>query len=509
MIGRPGIAQRCAVFAGFVFALLLSASASADFLVTKDGRVVDGKKITRAEGGLKIAFENGEVFVADALVSDVLIEGEALAPPQTEEEKAQAAKGMVRFEGRWMTPKSRDTELKKRLDKRLADLETFKAHSEWRNRYKVSSKNFEFEHTLMPETFEVYRELMEAYFTQFVKDWKIQVPKGLGKLKVCLYSNYDDMVQIGGAGGGVLGYFRFVPPLELNFFHDRLDTAFTEEVMFHETSHYLQKLMDVSFKMPHFPGESLAEYYGASRWDPVKKKLTTGLILEGRLVEVQDDIAGGSMMSLERLVSTGRMYEHYNWGWTLAHFLMSDKRYAPKFQKFVIALVEGKDVKREVGGMNLKDVEPSEVYAAFRRYLDLKDDEAFKKLEAEWHAYVKDKLTLVTPRGKEEAARSAMNSGRPIKAKRLFKEAIEAGTNNPTTFHHYAGLLMREGKKDDAIAMWKRAIAADPLTGEYYWGMARVIQDEAEQKRLKKLAKELDPDGSYTEIDLGALKDGD
>ncbi len=63
-------------------------------------------------------------------------------------------------------------------------------------------------------------ELMEAYFTQFVKDWRIQVPKGLGKLKVCLYSNYDDMVQIGGAGGGVLGYFRFVPPLELNFFHD-------------------------------------------------------------------------------------------------------------------------------------------------------------------------------------------------------------------------------------------------------------------------------------------------
>ena len=88
--------------------------------------------------------------------------------------------------------------------------------------------------------------------------------------------------------------------------------------------------------MPHFPGESLAEYYGASHWDPVKKKLTTGLILEGRLVEVQDDVSRGEMMDLKRLISTGRMYEHYTWGWALAHFLMNDKRYAPKFQKFIV-----------------------------------------------------------------------------------------------------------------------------------------------------------------------------
>lgn len=497
-------------FASTVLLVLFAATATADFLVTKDGRVVDGKKITRAEGGVRVAFENGEVFVAEALIGDLMIDGEALAPAVSEEEKLQAAKGMVRFEGRWMTPKSRDAELKKRMDKRLADLQLFKEHSQWRNRHKVSSKNFEFEHTLMPEVFENYRELMEAYFAQFLRDWKIAPPKGLGKLKVCLYSNYDDMIQIGGAGGGVLGYFRFIPPLELNFFHERLDVAFTEEVMFHETNHYLQKLMDMEFSMPHFPGESLAEYYGASHWDPVKKKLTTGLILEGRLVEVQDDIAGGTMMSLEKLVSTGRMYEHYTWGWTLAHFLMNDKRYAPKFQKFIVGLVSAKDVKREVNGQNLKDVEPAEVFSAFKRYLDIKDGEALKKLEEEWHAYVKEKLTLVTPRGKEEAAKSAMNTGRSIKAKRLFKEAIEGGSTNPMTFHRYAGLLARDNKKDEALAMWKKAIAMDPLTGEYYWDMAWHVKDEAEQKRLRKLAKELDPDGSYSElIDLTGLKDGD
>jgi hypothetical protein len=33
----------------------------------------------------------------------------------------------------------------------------------------------------------------------------------------------------------------------------------------------------------------LAEYYGASHWDPVAKKFETGLIQEGRLCEIQTD----------------------------------------------------------------------------------------------------------------------------------------------------------------------------------------------------------------------------
>ncbi|HTF88938.1 MAG TPA: hypothetical protein VK843_11055 [Planctomycetota bacterium] len=493
--------------------VVLAAFAHADFLCLKDGRIVEGHKLARAPGGVKVTFTNGEVLVPDALISDVLIEGEALAPPQTEEEKAQVSKGMVRFEGKWISPKSRDDLLRKRVEKRVKDLEVFKAHSEWRNRYQEKTKNFEFEHTLPPEVFENYRDLMEAYFAQFLKDWKIQAPKGLGRLKVCLYSDYGDMIQTGGAGGGVLGYFRFIPPLELNFFHERLDTAFTEEVMFHETNHYLQKLIDMDFRMPHFPGESLAEYYGASKWDPVKKKLTTGLILEGRLVEVQDDIAGGTMMDLKRMISSERMYEHYTWGWSLVHFLMNDKRYAAKFQKFIIALPTAKDIKREVNSQNLKAIEQSEVASAFMRYLDVKDDAALKVMEGEWHAYIKEKLTLVTTRGKEEAAKSAAQSGRPLKAKRLMKEAIAAGSTNPMTFHRYADLLARDGKHAEAMDLWKKAIALDPLVGEFYWHMGRSILaakgDKDEGERLKKLAKEVDPDGSYYDIDIEAAAAGE
>jgi hypothetical protein len=71
--------------------------------------------------------------------------------------------------------------------------------------------------------------------------------------------------------------------------------------MFHESNHYLQSLVDPAFWIPHFPGESLAEYYGASSWDPVKKKLTVGLIQEERLCEIQSDIDAGEGMDLVRL----------------------------------------------------------------------------------------------------------------------------------------------------------------------------------------------------------------
>ena len=106
-------------------------------------------------------------------------------------------------------------------------------------------------------------------------------------------------------------------------------------------------------------------------WDPETKKLTTGLILEGRLVEVQDDIASGTLMDLKKLISTDGMYEHYTWGWALVHFLMNDKRYSAKFQKFIVALPTAKDIKRQLNGQNLKDVEQKDVCAAFMKYLDI------------------------------------------------------------------------------------------------------------------------------------------
>ena len=73
--------------------------------------------------------------------------------------------------------------------------------------------------------------------------------------------------------------------------------------------------------------------------------------------------------------------------------------------------LHGITVEEEWGGLGLGYLEhvvaQEEVARAFMDYLGLKDDEALKQLEKEWHAYIQEKLTLVTPRGKEAAATSA------------------------------------------------------------------------------------------------------
>src|SRR5439155_8552115 len=136
-------------------------------------------------------------------------------------------------------------------------------------------------------------------------------------------------------------------PWDLNTYYDRLDNEVAKHVLYHEANHYLQLLVDVNFAVPHFPGESLAEYYGASHWEPETRKFVVGLIQEGRLCEIQTDIDSGEKMPLDKLILTDGSYKHYTWGWSLVHFLMNDPRYADKFQKFFLALSHGKNVRRD------------------------------------------------------------------------------------------------------------------------------------------------------------------
>jgi len=288
--------------------------------------------------------------------------------------------------------------------------------------------------------------------------------------------------------------------------------------MFHEANHYLQSLLNPEVKMPHFPGESLAEYYGASHWDPKTKKLTIGLVQAGRLAEVQDDVAAGNMFSLEKMLNgaTDRsMYEHYTWGWSFVHFLMSRDKYAAKFQRFVSTLANGKDVKRgnPSGKDNVAGVESAEVVRVFMKCLELKDKAALAALEKEWHAYVKDELKCDSLRGIEMAGLQVAAGSfpaRPIRATKLLKAAVEKGSKNPQVYVRLANLVdSGEGSdKPDAKAavdLLKKAIELDPLAADTYADLGRVYQHEGrkeEGKKLMKLALELDPDNPWLEFAL-------
>jgi tetratricopeptide (TPR) repeat protein len=377
-----------------------------------------------------------------------------------------------------------------------------RTRSEWRNRHIVETKHFRFEFTVPEHVFAPFREKMDAYFEAFAKDWGIKQPRDLGKLPVCFYPNYQQFQQVSGASYGTLGYFRFVTPMELNFFYDFTDTALIEEVMFHETNHYLQKLLALDFKMPHFPGESLAEYYGASRYDPKTKKFESGLLLEGRLNEVKQDILEGETWGLEKLISRDA-YQHYTWGWTLVHFLMHDAAHSKKFQKFVVDLCKGKGIRGEVvswGPDNLRVVDPKNVWELFKSSLGLKTDEDVVALQKAWHQHIGE-LETRSAHGKSDAAHNAERAQLSLRAKRLYSEAIAEGDARAITRHRYASLLQAEGAEKEAAEQWRAAVEADPMEALYRYCLGRQLRDALDQKEegLKhlRLARDMNPAGIF------------
>jgi tetratricopeptide (TPR) repeat protein len=192
------------------------------------------------------------------------------------------------------------------------------------------------------------------------------------------------------------------------------------------------------------------------------------------------------------------MYEHYTWGWSLVHFLMSEPASAKKFQRFFIGLPTASDVRRVPHGYaSLQTVEAADVWLAFRDFMGLETAEPVVALDKAWHAYVGEKLELVSARGFALAAVQASEQGRTIRAKRLFKEALDRGCTDPVAMHRYAQLLARGDEDGEAFELWKKAIALDPLNADFYhsYGLAlkrQMFKEEGE--RLIALAKEIDPD---------------
>ncbi len=481
--------------------LCLGAAASADVLVMKDGRVFENVQLERGEEQVLVRLEAGEIRVPTERVQECLIEGVSTWEPSTPEEQEKFDKGLVPYEGRWISAKKRENLLSKRISERREAIEEMRTHSEWTNRYQKSTKRFHYHYTIPQHVFAELEQQLEAYFDVFAKDWRVKIKKhgsNDGRLAINIYGNRKEYNRTSGAGSYTLGYFKFVGAYDLNIFYDRTDPDGTRDVMFHEVGHYLHKLIDQGFRYPHWPGESLCEYYGAGYWDEEEGELVIGLMQEGRLAEIKADIAKGEWIGLEELITKDR-YEDYTWGWSLVHFLMNDDRYASKFKKFFLGLAKDRKVKRSASGFGkvvLKTVSPQDVLAFFKKSLGLKNDEAFRELEREWHQYVDEELQLESASGLEKAAVKAMREGRTIRAKRLFQEAIEAGTERAQTYYNYGTFLYREGDKSEAAEMLEKAVEYAPLQAEYYWSLAYAIRkkDKERSKQLARMAKELDPD---------------
>ena len=466
--------------------------------------------MTRTPEGVKVQFKNGEVFVNKDMILEASVsktEGgaEEKPPPDAAEKEAQ---GFVRFEGKWIKKEQRDKLLEERRVARADKIKKAMDHRDWRNRYKKATANFEFEYTIDPEVMNDFSALMEEYYKRFLAEWKIVKPPNMGKLKVCFYHDQDLYYQVSGAPRGAIGYFRFVKPIELNFYFDRNDRELTLLVMFHETNHYLTHLIDPDFHYPIWINESLAEYYGASQWDPVKKQMAVGFLQEGRLTSIQDDILNDKWQDLEQLIrlTQGEFgADKYAWGWSFVHYLLENKKYAQKFKNFYVALAREKSVKttRSPGmvGAPTRSVEPDEVIRVLLQYLGVKD----LKVAREGVARVREgpqadvRPRLRRGRGDVHDVRDADQGEALLRDRdREGRQARESST----TGSGKALLMKADSDFEAAEAAFKNAIAADPLNGEYYAELARTIERKtkdpknAEVVRLRSLALEVDPDNS-------------
>lgn len=267
--------------------------------------------------------------------------------------------------------------------------------------------------------------MMETYYAYFTRQFSCARPPK-EKLKICFYHDYDTFLEVSGASYGVLAYYRFVAPRELNFYYDRLRPDETTAIMFHEAQHYLSHLFDLKFHIPHNFSESMAEYFGGSKWIRATKKMTTGGLQEGRLTEVQTDIAKGERKSLEKLVKNELGYEDYTWGWTFVHFMMETPKYSKKFQTFYRSLSSAKDIKRVSFQGDMTTIEGPELLRAFKKAMGVDDLAA---LEKEWNAYIDTKLKSRAssgsrrprsprPRRTGPCGRSASSSSRSRRARR-------------------------------------------------------------------------------------------
>ena len=485
--------------------VLIAPAAQADILALKDGRVIEGPKMTQDEDFVVISYKNGDVKVPHALVRSVISETAGDYVPRTDEEKEKYKEGLAPYQDKWIPIAKRKKLIEKDTAKELEQITEDRAHDEWGTRRKEESKNFRWEYTVPEHVKDAFVDRCESYYEIFTKDWKVKRDKRKEKMKMNFFRDVKEFYQVGGAGPGTLAYFMFLGDYDLCLFYDQTSMEFTEMVLYHELSHYLQKLLNEDFKVPHWPGEGVAEYYGGALWDAKKKKMDIGLMQEGRLAEVKGDIESGTRLKLKDVV-TIQAYTDYSWGWTLVHFFMSDSKLKKGFQKYLKGLANDKNVKRTMGSFNLWFVSPEESLRYLMECLDIKDEQELAALEQEWYAYIDTELVLEGVSGLEKGAVQAMNQGMRLRAKRLFKEALDAGSESANIHYRYAGMIRYEDRSQ-ALELMRKAVELDPVTPIYWYSLGDLLEDsdEDEGQRIKKLAIEMDPRVERQKIDFSKL----
>lgn len=490
-----------AIVAAALAAILSAPAGAFDKVLLKDGRMVEGKVLKEAAPGeaagdvTRLRIGKVEIPIANALIDKTWIEDLEGYVPKNKQEEDYLKKGLVLFEGSWMSRTRRETELKKRADaEKLAIAESLK-RQDWRNAVTEESRHFIVTSNCTDAVRKEYVSRLEAYHKYFTDAWSITLSPGevRGKMKVMLYRDYRDFLRVTKVPVGVLGFFSFVDQ-ELQLFHDAEDPDSSLDTLFHEGNHLLTFLIDTGFRYPIWLNEGMAEYYGTA-WIDERGEFHVGELQHGRIVELRTAKAAGKSLRLREVLETEQPQfgsAHYAVAWSFVHYMMESPRHGKAFKGFFATLPRNRDLKTEhktysnIKG-SLREPTLDDVIAV----LEDRFGASVEELEAEWLGWIEQAYGELKPQAYFDAAMLTLRNPQPdgshlTMARDYFEKAVGMGIERAACYRNYSELLRQGGTGDPDEA---GALEPDPVRA---WDMV--------QKAMT-----LDPVGPYNYVEAAAV----
>lgn len=467
-------------------AALLSPAVHADRLVTKDGRILEAKRIRENGERYDITFVHGVVSCPKELVASAeIIEDASEYVPQTEDEKKKLEAGYVRSNGRWMSKGQLQLELDKRAKEFQKRTDERALHSDFFKGWTKETAHFRFQTNTSPELLEYYANLLESYYNLMDQRIGIKPTPTLRatKMQVNIYKSWDEFRDLNeaNAGGGVAGYFS-LKDKTLNFFHNYSDPAMSTWVGLHECTHLLTYLIDPQFLSSYYSiwvNEGVADFFGSAdvTVDPKTKKVAIqpGKLQMHRTLTVQNAIKEGNDIKLEDLLRiqkqqfTAFAYAH---AWSFVYFLNSKETTRKAFNSFFRELYTRANVESEMLG-DFAVVKPEIVSELLLSKLKQRDVAA---LDKEWKAFIAA-IPVDGPEARFQRGKRYVEfrEGEEEQARKDLDAAIEGGITHPEAFAGRATLAMQRGDRSAAAADFRRAIELDPLAASYRFDLAEAI----------------------------------
>jgi len=490
-----------------------------DLVRLKDGRVLRCRFGKEEAGKVSLEFPSGTVTVARDRVEEVRYFADYDSTPRNDEEKEKVARGLVRWEGRWIARARADAQLEEDAARRRKAEEEDEAHSVWENRWIEETEHFRIEANINRENLDFYAGLLENFYDFFSRAFKVKLTarEKKKKLPVFLFRRRDEFrafhdKDTGGKSEHLLGYF--VPAIgqeRLVFFDMPGNRQETVDVMFHEGTHFIIHLAEPQVLVNRWVHEGCAEYFGASGYDG--RKFTPGLVQDDRLLHFQGMLASGRDLAMDDLIKGGLPAaqgehveftgEHYAKAWCLVHFLMEGKKgkYRNGFIGYLGKHLDGRGVKyTPVGEQKFIDFE--ETRTQLLRSLGLKD---FSRLEEELREYVKElplrSASAYVSRGQQRLFRDQD----PAAAQKDFDRALEIGAKDPGVLS-YLGYVygFLPGKEAESNDLYKRALDLDPLDVRNRRRYAMSLTDADTLKELR-LCADIEPENPFVIGELATL----